>query len=604
VTLRHPPKPDDPVAARHFPFLGWFLLAAAVASLLIVFLGWHIYESHRFFGQIGTDFARQTEAITGIRALRWELTQAAHHVVLFGDGEGRRETYDDAARRLAAELDAGRGLPRQAGEPTGFASLAGLAEKLGATEREAMDAARAGRQEEALDLLHSRQYLQGTRTLCAEADAHARAVYDRLRERLRSHGRSELVFFSIDVGVLLFAAALWWLLGVRLRTWRARAGAELSKRRDTEEKLRQAQKMEALGQMAAGVGHDFKNVLGAIIGYADLALRAAGQGRVDEASLKGIEAAAQQGAAVTGALLTFSHNTKPERQPVDLCALLKDTTELLRRMLPAPTEIAVRMELPADRCRIMGDRTQLQQLLINLALNAGDAMPTGGTLTIALTPDEGKGGEAPDGAGSGVCLTVSDTGKGIAPEISDRIFEPFFTTKARGQSTGLGLAIVHAVAVEHGARVAVSSVPGEGATFRVCFPRGHEVPAAAPVAVEGSRGAVLIASRDPYEAQLLVSAIGRLGLVTERVADWAALVADLQQREAATVVMDAGFSPLGAGDCSRTLAATRASPRVLVLAERDDASVREYEDAGCMVLERPLALAELIRLIDGNRAGL
>ncbi|MEJ2577393.1 MAG: ATP-binding protein [Gammaproteobacteria bacterium] len=404
--------------------------------------------------------------------------------------------------------------------------------------------------------------------------------------------------------MLLFAAALWWLLGVRLRTWRARAGAELSKRRDTEEKLRQAQKMEALGQMAAGVGHDFKNVLGAIIGYADLALRAAGQGRVDEASLKGIEAAAQQGAAVTGALLTFSHNTKPERQPVDLCALLKDTTELLRRMLPAPTEIAVRMELPADRCRIMGDRTQLQQLLINLALNAGDAMPTGGTLTIALTPDEGKGGEAPDGAGSGVCLTVSDTGKGIAPEISDRIFEPFFTTKARGQRTGLGLAIVHAVAVEHGARVAVSSVPGEGATFRVCFPRGHEVPAAAPVAVEGSRGAVLIASRDPYEAQLLVSAIGRLGLVTERVADWAALVADLQQREAATVVMDAGFSPLGAGDCSRTLAATRASPRVLVLAERDDASVREYEDAGCMVLERPLALAELIRLIDGNRAGL
>ena len=227
---------------RHVPFLRWLLLASAVAALLIAFLGWHIYESHRFFGQVGTEFVRQTETIAKVRKLRWELTQAAHHVVLFGDGEDRRRAYSDAKRRLEAELDAGVGSPEQAPDRASLAALADLSRGLGAIEVKAMDAAREDRTDAALRLLHSPEYTEGTRLLCARADAHSNAVYDRLQGRLRSHGEREIVFFSVDVAALVFAGALWWLLGMRLQRWRALADSELGKRITAEIQLRQAQK--------------------------------------------------------------------------------------------------------------------------------------------------------------------------------------------------------------------------------------------------------------------------------------------------------------------------------------------------------------------------
>jgi hypothetical protein len=228
---------------RHVPFLRWLLLATTVAALLIAFLGWHIYESHRFFGQLGTEFVRQTKTIARVRQLRWELTQAAHHVVLFGHGEDRRRAYSDAKRRLEAELDAGIGLPEQAPDRAGLAALAELSRELGAIEVEAMTAARDGRKDDALSLLHSPEYVEGTGVFCARADAHANAVYDRLEGRLQSHGESELVFFSVDVAVLIFAGTLWWLLGVRLQRWRALADSETGRRILAEVKLRQAQKL-------------------------------------------------------------------------------------------------------------------------------------------------------------------------------------------------------------------------------------------------------------------------------------------------------------------------------------------------------------------------
>jgi len=590
---------------RRIPYLHWFVLAVAVAALLIGFLGWHIYESHRFFGHIGNEFIRQTEAITQVRALRWELTQAAHHVVLFGAGEGRREAYDDAARRLDLELAANLGLPKEGLEAGGLAVLAELVRGLEAIEREAMAAAAAGRQDEALDLLHSPKYTEGVRMLCSEADAHAKSVYDRLKGRLRSHGESEIVFFSIDLAVLLFAGGLWWSLGVRLHKWRALADSELGKRIKAEVHLRQAQKMEALGQMAAGVGHDFKNLLSTIQGYADLASRAAERGEVDQASLKGIQAAAQQGAAVTGGLLTFSHNAGPEWRPVDFCELLSETMGQLRQTLPPSVEISVRSDLPPEHCQILGDRNQLQQLLINLVSNAADAMPSGGRLTMTLSAGENGDAdrrEAP--APSLICLSVSDTGRGIPAEIRERIFEPFFTTKGRGQGTGLGLAIVHGIAMDHGATVDVTSAVGDGTTFRLCFPCEESDGVSDRPLASALQGVLLIASRDAYQAQLLSSAVGRLGLEAERVPDWQGLLKSLgRQRDATpTVVLDTAFTDCGARECRDAFAATGAGPRVLILTERGAPAVTEYEDAGFMVLERPLPLAELVRLIARGNA--
>ncbi len=202
-------------------------------------------------------------------------------------------------------------------------------------------------------------------------------------------------------------------------------------------------------------------------------------------------------------------------------------------------------------------------------------------------------------------LTVSDTGQGIPPEIRERIFEPFFTTKGRGQGTGLGLAIVHAIAADHGATVEVSSVPGKGTTFRLCFPRDESAAALGPPPVRDLEGVLLIAVRDPYQGQLFASAVERLGLGAERVADWQGLLDALHRHRGTdlTVLLDADFTECSARHCSEAFAATGARPRVLILTERDAPSVGEYEDAGFMVLERPLPLAELVRLVAKGRGG-
>ncbi len=297
--------------------------------------------------------------------------------------------------------------------------------------------------------------------------------------------------------------------------------------------------------------------------------------------------------------------TSPSGSPWILCRLLAETADLLRQTLPAAIAIATQADLPAEQCVILGDRNQLQQVLLNLALNARDAMPEGGQLTIALSTEEADGeGEAQDVGADGIrsgphpvlCLTVSDTGKGIPAEIRGRIFEPFFTTKARGQSTGLGLAIVHAIAVDHGATIDVSSAPAEGARFRLCFPREEAGVATASTKVQGR---LLIASRDPYQAQVVASAVGRIGVETEQVADWAGLLDALQRHREVTptVLLDAAFTDCHARDCRAAFAATGARPQVLILTERDAPSVGEYEDAGFLVLERPLPLAELVRLV-------
>ncbi|MCU0836268.1 MAG: ATP-binding protein [Chromatiaceae bacterium] len=509
--------------------------------------------------------------------------------MLFGPKEGREQAYEEAERGLAAELAAQPALATQAPE------LVALTERLGATERQAIAAALAGRQAEALDLLHSPEYMEQSRLLCAQADAQSQAVYARLNQRLREHGWSALAFFTVDSAILLFAVGLWWGLGVRLKRWRGVAEQELARRLSTEAQLRQSQKMEALGQMAAGVGHDFKNVLGAIQGYADLALRAAERGDLDRASLDGIRAAAEQGAAVTGALLAFSQKAGPEWAPVDLHALVAQTAELLRPMLPPGVELAFETRVPPEQCRVLGDRTQLQQALVNLAINAGEAMPEGGRVRIALEADDDP---------QRICLGVSDTGRGIAPEIRERIFEPFFTTKARGQGTGLGLAIVHAIAASHGARIDLSSTPGEGTRLRLCLARERPAPGAPepPAAVE-TRSA-LIAARDPYQGALLASAIGRGGLTTELVADWDGLLAALRRSREGRLdlVLEDGFAGRGPAEYAEALRAGPGLDRVLVLADRGSSAIAEYEEAGCLVLERPLALAEVARLLAGGGA--
>ena len=231
---------------------------------------------------------------------------------------------------------------------------------------------------------------------------------------------------------------------------------DISGRRKLEEQLRQAQKMEAIGQLAGGVAHDFNNLLTVISGYGRLAQRRIGDGPgADE--LSEVERATERATQLTRQLLAFSRQQVMDPVTLDLNEVMSGLLPMLDRLIGEDVSVAV---LPADGLpAVRADRAQVEQVIINLAINARDAMPTGGTLTIETAVDDEH-----------VRLAVTDTGVGMTREVTERIFEPFFTTKGPSQGTGLGLATVHGIVTQSGGQVTVYSEPGLGSTFRVYLP--------------------------------------------------------------------------------------------------------------------------------------
>ncbi len=242
--------------------------------------------------------------------------------------------------------------------------------------------------------------------------------------------------------------------------------------REREDQLRQAQKMEAIGQLAGGVAHDFNNLLTAINGYADLLMSTAEKRDSAHSWLKEIRDAGERAADLTRQLLAFSRRQVLQPQVVDLNAIVRDTERLLRRVIGEDVELACNLDPHTGA--VKADPNQIHQLLMNLAVNARDAMPAGGRLTIstANAPDpaapELSGEEAKAGY---VELMVSDTGHGMDAATRERIFEPFFTTKEQGKGTGLGLSIVYGIVRQSNGGITVDTEPGRGATFRIVLPR-------------------------------------------------------------------------------------------------------------------------------------
>jgi PAS domain S-box-containing protein len=238
---------------------------------------------------------------------------------------------------------------------------------------------------------------------------------------------------------------------------------DITEQRVLEEQLRQAQKMEAVGQLAGGVAHDFNNLLTVITGYGEIARRHIGAGP-GAGELGEIQRAAERASELTRQLLAFARRQVLAPVLLDLNEVAGDLVPMLGRLIGEDIEIA--MVAGADLPPVLADRAQLEQVIINLAINARDAMPDGGTLAIGTGM-----------TGSEVRLTVSDTGTGIGPVVLERIFEPFFTTKEVGVGTGLGLATVHGIVNQSGGRVEVTSDPGLGSTFTVFLPAAAREPA-------------------------------------------------------------------------------------------------------------------------------
>ncbi len=321
------------------------------------------------------------------------------------------------------------------------------------------------------------------------------------------------------------------IVNVRDVSDRVRADGE---RAELEERLTQARKMEAIGHLAGGVAHDFNNLLTPIIGYTELVRASLPPSDPIYSDLAVVLEAAEGARQLVRQLLAFGRKQALEVRPLDLAEQVRKIEKILRAMIPESIELV--LQLPAEQVVIRADATQLQQVVLNLVVNAQDAMSrSGGRLVVSVTREE-RAEANPQlelEAGPYGVLCVTDSGHGIDEQTRARLFEPFFTTKERGKGTGLGLATVYGIVKQHRGAVTVSSPQGEGATFRVFFPCTTDtvqVPVSVPPSLPGHGEIVLVAEDDPSVRALVKSVLERNGYRVLAAADGQAAL-DLARQE-------------------------------------------------------------------------
>ena len=280
---------------------------------------------------------------------------------------------------------------------------------------------------------------------------------------------------------------------------------DITEKKKIQEHLFQAQKMDSIGMLAGGIAHDFNNVLTAILGYTDLIRRDVGANEKVLSRLSVIENASRKAGTMVSQLLGFSRKSEIERVPFDVNDVVRDTVKLLERVIDK--RIVIRLALGERLPPIEGDMNQVEQVLMNFMVNARDAMPYGGIITVTSSAIDARPGV--DGvppyvpAGNYVMLSIADTGVGIPEEIQRKIFEPFFTTKERGKGTGLGLAMVYGVVTEHKGFVTVKSKINQGTTFTVYLPVSAKVTSMPrKQAVLSARGSEMVLLVDDDESVL------------------------------------------------------------------------------------------------------
>lgn len=386
-----------------------------------------------------------------------------------------------------------------------------------------------------------------------------------------------------------------------------------------ERQLRMAQKMEAVGRLSGGIAHDFNNLLGVIIGYSQVLKRTLPRGSAFLEHAEEIEKAGQRAAALTRQLLAFSRQQVLAPAVLDLNSVISEMQKLLPRLIGEDIEIV--MDLNAASGRVKADQGQFEQVVMNLVVNARDAMPHGGKVVIATVNaslDEFYTRQHPGSrAGDYVMLSVSDTGTGIDAETLAHIFEPFFTTKERGKGTGLGLATVYGIVKQSGGYVWVASTLGKGTSFEVYLPRIEEavtvVEAAAPCipAFQGAETILLVEDADALRklTHMLLEQHGYRVLAAENGVD-ALLLAHQQSGRIDLLVTDVIMPGLNGRALAKQLESLRPGLKVLYVSGYTDDAIVDHGvlEADIHLLHKPFSEESLIRkvreVLDADRTSL
>ncbi len=382
---------------------------------------------------------------------------------------------------------------------------------------------------------------------------------------------------------------------------------DVTDRKKLEDQLRQSQKMDAIGQLAGGVAHDFNNLLSVVLSYSDMLLMDLKAEDPVRADIVEIRRAGQRASDLTRQLLMFSRQQVVEPRVLDLNEVLSGVDKMLRRLVGADVDI---VSVPGSALgRVRADPGSLEQVLVNLAVNARDAMPTGGQLTMEtanVTLDEEYArshlGAAP---GAYVMLSVSDTGTGMDKATLARIFEPFFTTKEKGRGTGLGLSTVFGIVKQSGGSIWVYSEPGLGTTFKVYLPRVDDELTAVDPAVAGGtlRGTetILLVEDEDQVREVICGILRRHGyaVLDARNAGEALLLSEEHPGRIHLLLSDVVLPKMSGPALARRLALSRPDMRVLCMSGyTDDAAVRHgVIDAELAYLQKPITVETLTRKV-------
>lgn len=400
---------------------------------------------------------------------------------------------------------------------------------------------------------------------------------------------------------------------------------DVTDHRRLEETLRQAQRLEALGTLVGGIAHDFNNFLAGMLGNLHLALEELDTGRPPQARLEAVEQLGRQAAGMIERLLAFGRRDRPQPQPLDLVAFLRESLAQAHAALPAGCRLET--DLATGPLVVAADPTQLQQVILNLLANAGDALRGGpaARLVVSLCPARlepefriARGG-LPDGPYAR--LTIADNGPGIAAEDLPRVFEPFFTTKAIGQGSGLGLPMVYGIVAGHGGCVHIESEPGLGTTVIIHLPLSAEplrarrtAAAKRPAAPRGAGQLVLVADDEPFMRSMVRDLLLSLGYRVVVAADGEEAVAVLGQHcgTIAAALLDIAMPRLGGPEAARRMRALRPGLPVVFMTGYDRDSALGGDDAfsDAVVLCKPFRVAALAEALsnalvagEGGQAG-